>query len=146
MNTEKYSSEEDFMISYISSPMVHMISRRRPALDDSFIVGLSTPISKPVAYYEKCIELMKDRGRHPKIAFVFESIPSFYPISLKENRFKWFQKQYIFPSNDPISRYIIENMKLLGEYRICEGNIVRFFVDTKMISHEKINKYIAKIG
>ena len=133
MNTERYTVKDDFMISYVVSPMVHMISKRRPSLDDSFIAFF-----KPVDYYQESIELMKERGRYPKIAFVFESMPAFYPVSLKENKFTWFGKQFTFPSKDPISRYVIENMRLLEEYKICEGNTVRCFVASNMINKKAL--------
>ena len=81
---------------------------------------------------------MKERGRYPKIAFVFESMPAFYPVSLKENKFTWFGKQFTFPSKDPISRYVIENMRLLEEYKICEGNTVRCFVASNMINKKAL--------
>ena len=86
MNTEKYAEKDDFMISYIASPMVHMISKLRPALDFS-------RIEMPVILfdiYEEAIEKMKKARRNPKIAFVFESRAAFYPVSFRDNKYKWF--------------------------------------------------------
>jgi len=34
---EKYSSKDDYIISYIYTPMVHMITKRKPALEDTYI-------------------------------------------------------------------------------------------------------------
>jgi hypothetical protein len=147
VNTEKYTQKDDLMISYVLSPMVYMIAKRRPSLWDTYTNFIVVPMKK----YEESIEAMKERGRYPKIAFVFESMPAFYPVSLKENRFKWIGKQFTFPSSDPISRYIIENMELVEECKIREGNIVRCFVDRKaihkraMAEEGKIDESIAEI-
>lgn len=130
MNTEKYTAKDDFMISYVVSPMVYMISKRRPALDDTFTC-FST---KPIGYFEKSIETMKKAGRHPKIAFVFESMPALYPVSLEKTEYAWLRKQFTFPSNDPISRYILENMRLLDEFKLPRGTTVRCFLDSKMFN------------
>jgi hypothetical protein len=123
------AEKDDFMISYIASPMVYMISKLRPALDFSRI---EMPHILP-DIYEQAVENMKKAGRNPKIAFVFQSRAAFYPVSLKENRYKWFSKVFNFSAKDPLSRYIIENMKLVDEYKIFEGNTVRCFVDQKAL-------------
>jgi hypothetical protein len=131
LNTKRYTQKNDFMISYVVTPMAYIISKRRPALDHSFTCFAS----KPPAFYEKSIEKMKMQGRLPKIAFVFE-MPAFFPVTLKENKYWWFPKQFIFPSQDPISKYIMENMTLVEEYKISEGNTARCFVDRKAVKDE----------
>jgi len=125
--SEKYTDKDDFIISYVVSPMVHMIAKRRPALDDTFISFGDVPMG----YYDKSISKMKERNRYPKLAFVFESMPAFAPISLKDGKYGWFGKQFVFSpqSHDPISRYVLDNMKLKERYQLYEGIVVRCFVD-----------------
>jgi len=125
--SEKYTDKDDFIISYVVSPMVHMIAKRRPALDDTFISFGEVPMG----YYDKSISKMKERNRYPKLAFVFESMPALAPISLKDGKYGWFGKQFVFSpqSHDPISRYVLDNMKLKERYQLYEGIVVRCFVD-----------------
>jgi len=124
-NTERYTKKDDFMISYIISPMTYMISKRRPALDHSFTEFLE----KPMEFYEKSIKKMKKMRRYPKIVFVFEGIPALFPVSLKEDKFFWFGKQFDFnTSQDPISRYVKQNMKLVSAFELCKGDVARCFV------------------
>ena len=35
--SDKFSSKDDYIIAYVQSSMVHMISKRRPSFADSFI-------------------------------------------------------------------------------------------------------------
>jgi len=139
--SEKYSRKDDYIISYIGSPMVHMIARRRPALDDPFISFAEVPLD----YYKEAIDLMKQDKRDPRLAYVFEGMPALEPISLKENRFKWFTNAFSFPSNDPISQYVLANMYFLAQYKIHDDVYVRCFTsnkadaETMRLSREIIN-------
>src|SRR6056297_166554 len=123
----KYSNEDDFMISYVISPMSHMIAKRRPALDDTFI-DFST---KNLFEYQNAITTMKEQNHEPAIAFVFERTPILFPVSLEKGTVRWPQKQFTFKySNDPISTYIKNNMVFAGEFVISRENdhVVRCYV------------------
>lgn len=128
-NAIAYTRPGEYAISYVVSPMVHMITKRRPSLDDTFIT-----FAKPNSYYEKAIEKMKQRGREPKIAFVFERMPCLFPVSLEKGTFAWPGKQYDFQfSQDPITSYIKDHMKFVSEFKISDDNIIRCFVDSHSI-------------
>ncbi len=123
--SEKYSKKDDFIISYVVSPMVHMISRRRPSLDDPFINFIEVPPD----YYVKAIAFMRERRREPRLAFVFEGMPGLLPISLEDGTFKWIDKQFSFPSREPVSDYVAKNMIPLDMFHLTDGLNVKCFID-----------------
>lgn len=125
MNAVKYSDKDDFIISYNLAPMVYMIANRRPALEDSY-VDIS---DYPYYYYQMAIDKMKQNKREPRLAFVFEGIPALWPISLKEDKYKWFSKSFSYPADDPISRYVQEYMKPIDYFRLSDQLNVKCFAD-----------------
>ena len=118
---EKYTTEHDYIISYIVSPMVHMITERRPALDDSWI-----QINKlPPEYLKTAITQMKKSGRDPKIVFVFDRKPQIFPLgSLKKPKYIWCPQEIFPPFSDLISKYVAEHMHLVDTYRLHDGIFV----------------------
>ncbi|KIE18067.1 hypothetical protein DS62_01100 [Smithella sp. SC_K08D17] len=128
--SQAYSNKDDYIISYVSSPMVHMIARRRPALDESFLSFVVFPEN----YFSKAIEFMKTRGRKPKLVYVFEAMPALVPITLEEPLRVWQDKQFSFPSGDPISQYVLANMTLIDSFPIAEGLSVRCLLDNDSVS------------
>jgi hypothetical protein len=134
--SQAYSNKDDYVISYIVSPMVHMIAQRRPALDESHINFAEYPED----YYDKSIELMKCRRRNPKLVYVFESIPALQPIDLKESLRLWQDKQISFPSNDPITRYVLANMTQIDSFPLAEDLTVRCFIDNSSMTGVLKNK------
>jgi len=122
-----YSNKDDYVISYCVSSMVHMIARRRPALDDAFI----SFAVYPEVYYYKAIEFMKKRGRQPQLAYVFEAMPALRPITLEDNARIWMGKEFSFPSGDPISQYVLANMTLIESFPISNELSVRCFLDNE---------------
>ena len=142
-NAEGYSNDDDFIISYVVSPMVHMISKRRPALDDSFISHGELPYD----YLKETIKFMKKRNRKPSLAFIFESMPGLSPLSMENNQYQWFNKQFVFSSQtkDPISRYILDNMVIVDEFTLSKDNKVRCFVDKKDLIERKLDEKIANL-
>ena len=124
-NAEEYTCKKDFMLSYILSPMTHMITKLRPSLDESYI-----SLGGSRSTHEKGIEQMKRKGRNPRIAFVFERETMLLPISLEKGTFRWNAKQIHFPwSMDPLSIYVKKNMKQVSEIKIADDLIIRCFVD-----------------
>ncbi|MFZ5569874.1 MAG: hypothetical protein ACOZF0_05695 [Thermodesulfobacteriota bacterium] len=123
--SEQYSSENDYVLSYVLSPMVHMIAKRKPSLEDTFISFGEVPAS----YFESAVGKMVADNRRPKIAYVFESYPAIMPISLKEQKYAWFGKQFSFPAHEPISEYIVQHMTFLEEFVIAQGHIVKCYGD-----------------
>jgi len=119
-NADYFSQPGDYAISYVVSPMVHMITGLRPALDDTFIF-----FDKSNNYFEKCITKMEQRGRKPKIAFIFERTPIF----IRRPRI-FPNKQIDFASsNDPISMYIKKHMTPVSRFTISDDHVVRCYVD-----------------
>lgn len=131
---QEFTLENDYIISYVVSPMVHMIAKRKPAFDDTFISFGDVPL----VYFEKTLQKMKNLNRHPKIAFVFESMPILLPVPSEENRFQWAGKQFNFSSNDPISKYVIENMQLLDVFKLSEGNVIKCYGNVDMINQDRL--------
>jgi len=144
--SQAYSNKDDYVISYCVSSMVHMIARRRPALDDAFI----SFAVYPEVYYHKAIEFMKKRGRKPQLAYVFEAMPALRPITLEDNARIWMGKEFSFPtSSDPISQYILANMTLIESFPISNDLSVRLFLDNESalrISENKLKTDSALIG
>lgn len=123
-----FTQPDDYAISYIESPMVHMITRLRPSLDDTFIT-----FEKPRSYFEKCIKKMEQRGREPKIAFIFERTPAYFPVSLEQGTVTFPGKQFDFPSsNDPISTYVKTHMTPGGAFKISDDYVIRCYVDNHL--------------
>jgi len=135
-NAEFFSNMDDFIISAALTPMVHMITKRRPALDDSFI----DPAPALMDYYEKSIEQMKRQGRYPVMGFIFENSPAFGRIPLKSSQEIFFSPKYPYPFNDPVSNYIRDNMELVKSIKWGKRIIVRVFVDFKRIARNNANR------
>ncbi len=123
--SQAYSNKDDYIISYVVSPMVHMIAQRRPALDESFISFADFPED----YYHKAMEFMKNRGRKPQLAYVFEAMPVLLPVNLEDPARIWHGKQFSFPSGDPISQYVLANMTQIESFPISNELSVRCFLD-----------------
>ncbi len=127
-NASAFAQPGEYAISYIVSPMVHMITRLHPSLDDTFITFF-----KPMSYYEKCIQEMKQRGREPKIAFIFERMPFLLPGSVERGSMAFPGKQFDFRCpQDPISTYVKMHMKPASTFKISENQIIRCYVNTNL--------------
>ena len=125
--TEKFSDKDDFMISYIRSPMPHMIAKRRPSLDDTFVDFFS----RSPEVYQEAIRIMKAERREPAIAFVFERMPVLLPVSLEEGTYRLPKNQFQFhDATDPVSSYIKDNMELAGEFVVSKKDeyVIRCYV------------------
>ncbi len=123
-----YTHEDDFMISYALSSMTYMIAKRRPALTTSY----NCLSEIPPEFYQKAIQVMKEKGRKPAIAYVFEGMPVLFTVSLEEGTYQWGGKQFHFETaTDPLTQYIKEHMVLADQFVISQNanNRVRCFVD-----------------
>lgn len=136
------SDRGDFIISTVLTPTVYMIAKRRPALDDSFICP-SSPVMND--YYEESIQSMQSLGRFPAIAFIFDNSPAHYTISLKSSSSNYFKPWFVYPNNDPVTKYITHNMELIGEYKINENRRILCFIDYKRMTNERLNQTIIKL-
>jgi hypothetical protein len=126
VTSERYSKKDDYILSYVTSPMVHMITKRRPALDDPFIDFTDIPRD----YFVKAIAFMKARGREPKLAFVFEAVPGLVSTQSKGGaEYAWFGDQFHYPSSDPLSLYVSQNMTFITDFKLQDRVIVRCFID-----------------
>jgi hypothetical protein len=115
--SQAYSKKDDYIISYVSSPMVHMIARRRPATDDSYHAFDLLQYN----HFERVIEFMKSRKRKPQMAYVFEAMPALLSINRGNPPvIVWQHKQISFPSDDPISRYVLANMTMVEKFTVSE--------------------------
>jgi len=146
--SDKYSQKNDYIISYVISPMVHMIAKRRPSLDDSYINLRDEPLdinSRDLHsrnandnYLSMSIKFMKCHRREPRLAYIFEFQPCLaamtlkgdhYELSLEGEKIALLPKQIIFPSVDPISKYVINNMVPIDQFQINENTFVRCFIN-----------------
>ncbi|MGD0276322.1 MAG: hypothetical protein ABSB79_09760 [Syntrophales bacterium] len=122
---DKYTQKDDFIISYTCTAMVHMITKRRPALDESAIDFWIYPPE----YYEAAINKMKNGKREPAMAFVFETTPAFLSPDLEGgNYYYMYMKLIHIPSNDPVTKYIAGNMRPVDEFRTADGVNVRCYI------------------
>jgi hypothetical protein len=130
-NANYFTHPDDYAISYLVSPMVHMITGLRPSLDDTFIY-----FGKPKSYFDKCIQKMIQRRREPKIAFIFERWP------MIEGGSEIFRpKEFDFlTSDDPISIYIKTHMTPASTFKISDDNIIRCYVDFNLAKDREISK------
>ena len=134
-NAEAFTHPDDYAISYVVSPMVHMITGLRPSLDDTFIM-----LEKPEWYFEKCIEKMKQRGREPKIAFIFERKLMLFPVSLERGSVDFSPKEFDFMvSQDPISIYVKTHMTRAGSFKISDDHSIRCYIDNDLPKNQRID-------
>ena len=127
-NASAFTETDDYAISYIVSPMVHMITHLRPSLDDTFI-----NFAKPGHYYMKCIDQMKQKGREPKIAFIFERMPILSPVSFEKGTVTFPAKEFDFPTSlDPISIYVKTHMTPTSIFKISDEHIIRCYVNNNL--------------
>jgi len=127
-NTEVFTQPGDYEISYAVAPMVHMITKLRPSLDDTFIT-----FTKSQRYFEKCIKKMKEQGREPKIAFIFERMPALFPVSMEKGTVRFFGKSFDFmTSQDPISVYVRTHMTPASTFKISDDYVIRCYVNQRL--------------
>jgi tetratricopeptide (TPR) repeat protein len=140
-NTTIYSKNDEFIISYILTPMVYMIAERRPAIEESF---LCPPEDWYVNHYRTMIENMKASNRLPAMAFVFDNSPALYTINekskirfnLKGDTYLFFDLYYNFEKSiDPLADYIHRNMTLADSIAYA-GHTARCFVDNKRLAEK----------
>ena len=126
VTSDRYTKKDDYILSYVVSPMVHMIAKRRPALDDPFISFVEIPQD----YFIKAVAFMKEHRREPKLAFVFEAQPGLTSIpSRGAIEYAWFGDQFRFPSGDPLSLYVMQNMTPVASFKLQDRIIARCFID-----------------
>ena len=146
-NTTIYSKDDEFIISYILTPMVYMIAERRPAIEESF---LSPPGDWYwyVNHYRAMIENMKASNRLPAMAFVFGNSPAFYTmnekskirLNLKGDTYLFFDSCYNFEKSiDPLADYIRRNMTMV-ESITYQGHTTRCFVDNKRLAEKSFKQ------
>ena len=129
-NSDKYTKKDDFILSYLSSPMVNMIAKRRPSLENTFIDFEEVPSD----YYANSVNRMMLDGRRPKIAFIFDRMPILLPKSFKTGETFWPGIQFkLLNSNDPISKYVRINMNLLDEFTISKthDHVISCYIDNE---------------
>ena len=134
-NAEVFAEPDDFLLSYVVSPMTNMITRLRPSLADTYIT-----MDTPASHCQRAIKSMQRRGRNPKIAFIFERMPILRPVSTKKGVVTFFGKQLDFPSSqDPISSYVKKYMTPASEFKISNDNIIRCYVDKQKFSKKSFS-------
>ncbi len=107
--SKKYSDSNDFILSYTKAPMVHMIAKRRPCLDDSYICLSEFPYD----YLSKAIDFMKEHNREPRLAYISTG----------------FADRFSFPFSDPLTDYVMENMVPIDNYNIQDYKVMRLYID-----------------
>ena len=127
-NANYFTRPNDYAIAYVLSPMVHMITKLRPSLDDTFIT-----FELPNRYYEQCIKKMEERGREPRIAFIFDR-----PLVMLNGPNIFPEKQFDFLASDnPISIYIKAHMTPASTFKISDDFIIRCYVDFNLPKERK---------
>jgi tetratricopeptide (TPR) repeat protein len=144
-NTAMYSNKDEFIISYILSPMVYMIAERRPAIEESF---LCPPVDWYMKRYRPMIENMKASHRLPSIAFVFDNSPALITINekskiklnLKGDTYNFFGSWYNFQTSvDPLADYIRKNMTMV-ESITYQDHTALCFVDNKRLVEKSLQQ------
>lgn len=76
---------------------------------------------------------MKQKGREPKIAFIFERRPMLLPVSLERGTVDFPPKTFDFmTSQDPISIYVRANMTPASTFKISDDYIIRCYVNQSL--------------
>ena len=81
---------------------------------------------------------MEQRGREPKIAFIFERCPMLQPVSLQKGTVNFPPKSFNFiSSQDPISIYVKTHMIQASVFKISKDHIIRCYVDNNLPKNRK---------
>ena len=118
----KFSSAGEFAIIMDQSPMGYMLINRRPSLNHSW-----TGWAHSFSLRQEALEEMLKEHRKPKIAYRFLHLPIMWPLSLKEGTYTLTAK-YDYPSDDPISNFVITNMRLTDTYYLNGKPWIEFYV------------------
>ncbi len=121
----RYSEKDDYLISYVVSPMVHMIAKRKPALDESYIDFSEVPGD----YYMKAIEVMKKKHRNPRLVFLYDRMFCLFPVAGDPGAVTWLGQQVTPQSQDPVSLYVKDNMYLLDRFPVDKDLTILCFID-----------------
>jgi hypothetical protein len=144
-NAAIYTKKDDFIISYILTPMVYMIAERRPAIEEAF---LGPPDNFYMRQYKTMIENMKASNRLPVIAFVFDNSPALNTINekskirfnLKGDTYKFYGPWYNFEKSiDPLADYIRRNMTMMDSITYL-SHTARCFVDNKKLAETSLQQ------
>lgn len=125
-----FTRPDDFIISYVTSPMVYMIARRRPALDHTF----TDFASRPPEFFEESVRKMVRLGRRPAAAYMFDRYPALWPAGENLDMYELFRRQTILNRDDPITRYVSATMVCVQSFCVAGDFVVRFFVDKDRLS------------
>lgn len=128
--SHRYTRQDDFIISYITSPMVYMIAHRRPALDHTF----TDFYSRPPEFFEDSIKKMIRMGKRPAAAYRFDRYPALRPMGKAMNRYTFFLRQTDLYIDDPITRYVNANMVCVERIMLGGDFVARFYVDRGCLS------------
>ena len=140
-----YSNKDEFIISYILTPMVYMIAERRPAIEESF---LTPPEDWYMNHYRTMIKNMKASSRLPAMAFVFDNSPAINTINekskirfnLKSDTYSFFGLWYDFQKSiDPLADYIRRNMTMVDSITYAD-HTARCFVDNKKLAETSFQR------
>lgn len=113
---ENYTDDNDYIIAFPDVPMVYMIAKRRPSLNSSWATFVWSQPDYLNVFYGEEIEIMKRKDRCPKMVFVF---PETFPQLIK------------FPPDNPLTRYVSENMLRLAEVKYKGQPAMLCLIDRK---------------
>ncbi len=149
-NTATYSNDDDFIISYILTPMVYMIAERRPSIEQSF---LNPPDERMVKHYKTMIDKMLASKRNPAIAFVFDNTPALNTINekskirfnLKGEKYSFYGPWYNFGgSQDALAGYIKNNMTMVDSITY-QNHTAQCFVDKKKFAEKSLTEAVSEL-
>ena len=151
-NTATYSNDDDYIISYILTPMVYMIAKRRPAIEESFL-SPDTTLSL-YRFYQTNIDNMITRKRLPAMAFFFDNTPALNTINekskihfnLKGEKYRFYGPWKNFAeSEDALTEYIKKNMTRVDSITYANHKAL-CFVDNKRFAEKAITELQEKIN
>ena len=151
-NTATYSNDDDYIISYILTPMVYMIAKRRPAIEESFL-SPDTTLSL-YRFYQTNIDNMITRKRLPAMAFFFDNTPALNTINekskihfnLKGDKYSFYGPWKNFAeSEDALTEYIKNNMTMVDSITYANHKAL-CFVDKKRVAEKAITELQKKIN
>lgn len=118
---EKYTEEDDFILSWEQAPMAYFLGQRRPAIDHSW-VGI-TKRNRDVD--SRVLKKMVSAGREPKLAIFWANKFLFFPSA------RGSAPQYSAFSSMPeseITNYVRRNMFLVDQIQVNGMNAVEFYL------------------
>lgn len=117
-----YSAAGEFAIIMDRTSMGHMLIKRRPSLNHSWIGWGQSPSVRQDAMKE-----MFKENRQPKIAYRFLRLPLMLPISLRDGTYRP-SPSISYAPDDPISAYVTTQMQHMDTFSADGEPLIELYV------------------